>query len=74
MIDCNKCNLHGISCTGGEICKEACEKNGMYEPMTRADRIRVMTDEELAQFCWRICDSYYRSHQFWLDWLKEESK
>ena len=41
--------------------------------ITNADKIRAMSDEELAQFCCRICDSYYRSHQFWLDWLKQKA-
>ena len=40
------------------------------KPKTNADRIRSMTDEELATFCSRICDSYYKSYQYWLDWLK----
>lgn len=41
-------------------------------PRTNADRIRSMSDEELSVFCSRICDTYYRPHQFWLDWLKQE--
>jgi len=43
---------------------------------TNADRIRNMTDEELAE--WLSCnctgDGYGNSAEDWLDWLKEEAK
>lgn len=39
---------------------------------TNADRIRAMTDEELAECFWNICESYYKPLQGWLDWLKQE--
>lgn len=54
---------------------------------TNADRIRSMTDEELAEFCFRITDdvaSYYGGDGYeskypvaskgWLDWLKQEAE
>lgn len=59
------------------------------EPQTRADRIRAMTDEELAEF---INDTEYgfndrpgmcdvcaqhriqNCYQCWLDWLRQEEK
>jgi len=54
---------------------------------TNADRIRAMSDEELAEFCFRITDdvaSYYGGDGYepeypvaskgWLDWLKQEAK
>lgn len=50
------------------------------EPITNADRIRSMTDEELAEFlaqtgCRRADDDMYclmqrRCKDCWLDWLK----
>ena len=56
-------------------------------PMTNADRIRAMSDEELASFLaieyWKLpkCNSVYGENEecfqpdctgCWLDWLKEE--
>lgn len=84
MIDvrCPICkNRH--SCM--EIGINASEGCGMFalddppkRPQTNADRIRSMTDEELARWLTKtqrigdvevFCDGYY---QLWLDWLKEE--
>ena len=60
----------------------------MYVPPcpSNADRIRSMTDEELAEFCFRITDdvaSYYGGDGYepkypvapkgWLDWLRQEA-
>ncbi len=50
------------------------------KPITNADRIRAMSDEELAEFMWAGCDNITqeacKSHagcvDCWLDWLKEE--
>ena len=56
------------------------------EPVTNADRIRAMTDEELAEFmchsvspsCVANCSACeaaefcYMGHVGWLDWLKKE--
>ena len=56
------------TCQAVDYCPQA------TPPKTNADRIRAMSDEELAVFCSRICDTYYRTHQFWLDWLKQELK
>ena len=41
------------------------------DPMTNADRIRAMTDEELAD--WLIMNGDGSDYQTWLDWLKEEA-
>ena len=54
------------------------------KPITNADRIRSMTDEELAELFWiradcelcpnkeLHCSDDCKKH--WLDWLKEEAK
>ena len=52
------------------------------EPLTNADRIRAMTDEELAEFFARCDASRFRMRcdtkevidetWRWLDWLKQE--
>ena len=39
-------------------------------PQTNADRIRAMTDEELAKFLYEEAD--YPKEEYWLEWLKQE--
>ncbi len=51
------------------------------KPITNADRIRSMNDEELAEFMWAGCDNITQEAckrhagcvDCWLDWLKEEA-
>ena len=66
------------------------EKCSMYsrKPITNADRIRSMTDEELADFLWSIgsnpvTGNYYLNGKLlffcgngngWLDWLRQEAR
>lgn len=40
---------------------------------TNADRIRAMTNEEMAEFLARFADTGYWNHKEWYDWLKEEA-
>ena len=60
---------------------------GEYRTATNADRIRAMTDEELAEFmCHNVSNGTVNcsfcaaaefcrmGHNGWLDWLKEEAK
>lgn len=65
---------------------KTCEKCKFFKPITNADRIRGMSDEELAEFeiermccppgkpgCKEnnlTCDN---CEQCWLDWLKQEA-
>ena len=45
------------------------------KPFTNADRIRAMTDEELADFLQRKMDAeVVRGWKSWFDWLKQEAK
>ena len=44
------------------------------KPKTNADRIRAMTDEELADYLRWHDDLYSRYGMDWLDWLKQEAK
>jgi len=49
-----------------------------FRGMTNADRIRVMTDEELAEWIAKDLiepgyDTYDRTYQWWLTWLKKEA-
>ena len=54
---CSDCNGYGnIICDGRLVKCKTCNGFGWIEmPMTNADRIREMSDEELAEF---ICDVY----------------
>lgn len=46
------------------------------KPTTNADRIRAMTDEELAEWIsWNgVGNGYGNSEAEWIEWLKEEVK
>ena len=41
---------------------------------TNADRIRAMTDEELAEFIWDYNFMHHEKPQELLEWLKQECK
>ena len=46
-----------------------------FQPMTNADHIRAMTDEELANYIWQLQNTKERrSTNDWLDWLKQEAE
>lgn len=80
MSDCRQC-------ADFEWCMEY-EECGLFKqkPQTNADRIRAMTDEELAEWIEQLespkcpCDDwFYRCEKWncngcWLNWLKQEAK
>ena len=45
---------------------------GWDKPTTNADRIRAMTDEELAEWLFGAWHQSWYTLQEWLDWLKQE--
>lgn len=68
-------------------CDMSCKRYA--KPITNADRIRAMTDEELAEFIEYLtsgCDymspkcyasefcTYGVCHRAWLDWLKQSAE
>lgn len=67
---------------------DGCKSNGgCGKPTTNADRIRAMTDEELAEFmCHNVSNGTVNcafcaaaefcrtGHNGWLNWLKEEAE
>ena len=77
MADCRKC-VDRDWCAEYDDC-------GLFRPktMTNADRIRAMTDEELADYfselsCWpnagrEDCRGMANCMDCWLDWLKQEA-
>lgn len=69
---CRGCIRYMKSCSG--MSKRLCEKHKLRIPITNADRIRAMTDEELARFISsQIIDRNIGVPiEAWLDWLKQE--
>lgn len=70
MAGCATCfhkNVHPNVCSD-------CLGGTHFKPRikTNADRIRAMTDEELADYLRWHNDLYSRNGMDWLDWLKEE--
>ena len=66
-MNCKYCRAN---CTGAKHDREIALCLG-YDPLkTNADRIRSMTDEELAKFLYEETD--YPKEEYWLDWLKQE--
>lgn len=90
-IECTKCiyNINNECKIGGwTIPKVGCP-DGKAKPMTNADRIRSMTDEELADAFAMISDCISCNcgnaeddcsivdgtcQRQWLEWLKQESE
>lgn len=80
--DCNVC-INGKLPSYSATCVECGLSRKNYKPIANADRIRSMTDEELADFitddmCGLICGDPLacegQCKQKMLDWLKEEEK
>lgn len=65
-MNCKTCT--GPCCLNGSNHEGDCEG---YKPMTNADRIRDMTDEELAE--WIAGRAPGTSADIWLDWLRQEA-
>lgn len=55
------------TCTAVSYCPQA------TPPKTNADRIRVMTGEELVEFLYWDADGSGKTREQWLDWLKGEA-
>lgn len=70
---CDRCDIY-MSCLLNYD-GPACRRNRTVEP-TNADRIRAMTDEELAEWLDNIDTAYEPetvvSRHGWLDWLRQE--
>lgn len=70
MSDCRKC-------ADLEWCNEH-EECGLFKPrkMTNADRIRIMTNEELAHLLHSAEEHLFTgnlwNYEKWMDWLKQE--
>lgn len=80
MADRTKCANRN-----NDYCIFACENGESFKPITNADRIRSMTDEELADWLGVYCNGQTAQEvgkpcvsgmgsceECWLDWLREE--
>ena len=76
--NCHKCKYE----TSAE-CVPRSQKMGFpkcyQSTVTNADRIRAMTDEELAEYLDGVCHDLWQMfvkdpQKMWLDWLKQEAK
>lgn len=65
--ECNTANAHGYKVG---FCSQYTQKT---KAKTNADRIRAMTDEELAKYLAWLVDKQTCSPE-WLIWLKDEVK
>lgn len=73
--DCPHC-IHNDECH--DKCRGCFEgSNYKPKPLTNADRIRSMTDEELAEWIFNTLWSYdaicEKRKKDWLDWLNQEA-
>lgn len=71
-MNCKYCRAN---CTGAKQDREIALCLGYDPPKTNADRIRSMTDEELAHTLWLTAKGGIigqRSEEEWLNWLRRE--
>ena len=73
MANCNSC-INGKLPSYSATCVECGLSRENFKPITNADRIRAMTDEEMADYLRWHDDLYSRYGMDWLDWLKQEPK
>jgi len=85
-IEC-KCDICSFQrCGYYEYPCDQCDDYSEYKPRSNADRIRAMTDEELADkvVCYIRCEACEKEFHIecdplktcrgiWLDWLKQEA-
>lgn len=82
-MDCDNCK-HKTCWEYAEPCSSCTSMTGTptnWEPQTNADRIRAMSDEELAEWIYQVQDgdAYQKenylpplSKSWWIKWLKKE--
>lgn len=81
MADCKTCEYEKI-CEMPDFVRNDLKKCATYrqkKPQTNADRIRTMSDEELAEWLTKITDDAQRDTRTkcdyqWGEWLKSEVK
>lgn len=70
---CTKCRNPECEYAGRKVWVMICAHEYVAPPMTHGDKLRAMTDEELAE--WLDNNTYrFPIYKDWLDWLKQEVK
>lgn len=77
MIECKNCGNWDCALCGTTARIMHCSKRQTYmpKPMTGAEKVRIMTDEELEEWYWwmhKKMMEYTDSHIFVHNWLKQE--
>lgn len=77
MEDCRKCK-HNYKMPGDEPrCNRMCDGESDFEAITNADKIRSMSDEELAEFLVNFKNTFgeeYEGEMSCLEYLKSEAE
>lgn len=74
-MDCKNCKYNYKPRSCEPKCSRMCENYSDYEPITNVDRIRQMTDEELAEFLINFKNTFgeeYEGVMSCLEWLRKE--
>lgn len=87
MADCKTCRHNYKPRDCEPRCNWMCDGISDYEPQSNADRIRAMSDEELAEFFFgrfakwneecdkdKLADFMFTRKERFLQWLKQEVK
>ena len=86
LVNCPQCGGFGFTSTPVStdykitVCRaktcELCHGAGVIEvPMTNADRIRAMTDEELAELLFQVgYDNGWGMKEYALEWLQQPAE
>ena len=74
MVDCRKCRHNYKPPTCEPKCNRLCDGESDFKPKTNADKIRSMSDEELAELFTKLAwNSEVQTTQLkYLDWLQSE--
>lgn len=70
--------IHPIMMARGQGTGPAWNCKKRRKPVTNADRIRAMSDEELAEYLDGVCHDLWQMfvkdpQKMWLDWLRQEA-
>ena len=78
MADCHKCKYE-VSAECVPRSQKMGFPNCFQNTITNADKLRAMSDEELADYLANICYDLWKMFvadpkKMWLDWLRQEAQ
>ena len=76
MVDCRKCRHNYKPPTCEPKCNRLCDGESDFKPKTNADKIRSMSDEELAELFTKLAwnSEVQTTPLKYLDWLQSEAE